>query len=104
MSEKKNNPDQSAQDQQHLNMFQRLLVYVGSFGSSSTPPASEPKQNEESANNLDESSLPSKSDTEITKTRLLVRADQVIALTDGVIYQQDEVSEPIEAEKEKAEV
>ena len=99
ISEKNIKPDKSAHDQQHPNMFGRLLAYVGSFGSSSTPPASEPmpKPNETSANNLDESSLPTKSDTEITKTRLLMRADQVIALTDGV-------SEPIEAENVKAEV
>ena len=93
---------------QHPSLYQRLTSYLGTFGSSNTPPTDMPNQVKKNATEVDESSMPTKAESEITKTRLLLRADQVIAMTDGVIHQQEGVSEPIprmeEGKKEKSEV
>ena len=99
MSERKLEPEQQP------SLYQRLTSY---FGSSNNSPNKKPTQLKENVLELDESSMPAKVKSEVTKTRLLLRADQVIALTDGVIHQQEGLSEPIprmeEEKKKKAEV
>ena len=102
MSDRKLEPDL------HPSLFQRLTSYFGSSGSSNTPPTDMPNQLKKNATEVKESSVPTKAESEVAKTRLLLRADQVTAMTDGLIHQKQEVFEPIskmeEEKKTKSEV
>ena len=98
--------ERKLESEQQPSLYQRLTSY---FGSSNNSPNKKPNQLKENAPELDESPMPAKAESEVTKTRLLLRADQVVAMTDGVIIHQHEgLSEPTprreEEKKEKAEV